>query len=129
MFDLLPEDIEFLRAQGYEWETLNDGSNSWVLIPSFRVPTGYNYSHVNVAVQISPQYPDAQLDMVYCFPHLSRTDGKTIAALAQHVIDGRSWQRWSRHRTPENPWRIGVDSLATHLILVEEWFAKEIRKN
>jgi hypothetical protein len=43
-------------------------------------------------------------------------------------LDGKSFQRWSRHRTAENPWRIGRDNLGTHIILVEDWLAREFEK-
>jgi hypothetical protein len=54
-----------------------------------------------------------------------RADGVPIKALAQQQIDGTGWQRWSRHRTPQNPWRPGVDSVATHLVLVDQWLLRE----
>ena len=50
-------------------------------------------------------------------------------ALASEGFDGKTWQRWSRHRTPANPWRPGLDNLATHFGLVEEWFGREVRKD
>ena len=65
--------------------------------------------------------------MVYVHPALARADGREIAAISNDDFDGRQWQRWSRHRTGENPWRPGVDNLATHFGLVEHWFAPRTR--
>ena len=42
------------------------------------------------------------------------------ATKAKQVIDGRTYQRWSRHRTAQNPWRVGVDGLDTHVFLIED---------
>jgi hypothetical protein len=66
--------------------------------------------------------------MVYVYPPMARADGRGIGALTGMIIDGRPYQRWSRHRTNENPWRPGVDDIAAHLALVEEWFAREFRR-
>jgi hypothetical protein len=89
---------------------------------------GYGRQDVDAAVNVAPGYPDSQLDMVYFHPHLVRADGKPLGAVSGGVaIDGRDWQRWSRHRTPANPWRPGVDDLSTHLGLVHEWLAREFR--
>jgi hypothetical protein len=67
--------------------------------------------------------------MVYFFPALARKDGRVIAAAeAMQPLDGKSFQRWSRHRTAQNPWKIGRDNLGTHIILVEDWLTREFEK-
>jgi hypothetical protein len=66
--------------------------------------------------------------MVYFYPRLARLDGKAIAATADDTFDGKAWQRWSRHRTPQNPWRPGLDNLGSHIALVKEWLQLELRK-
>ena len=77
---------------------------------------------------IPDNYSDSQIDMVYFNPHLARADGRAIGALATQTIAGVSWQRWSRHRTGANPWRPGVDDVASHLALVDEWLRREFSK-
>ena len=127
-FELLADDAAFLEECGYAWETLMDGSQ-WVLLRDFAVPAGYAQTAVTAAIRLETGYPDAQLDMVYFDPALSRRDGKPIAATnATQAIDGRAFQRWSRHRTPQNPWIPGQDSLATHIMLVEDWLEREFEK-
>ena len=122
---MLPEADEImLTAQGLSWETVSSGGQ-WVLLHEFPLPPGYNVSQADVAISISAGYPDAGLDMVYFFPPLARADGKFINNLALMIIDNRTWQRWSRHRTPQNPWRPGMDDLSTHLGLVEDWLVRE----
>jgi hypothetical protein len=127
-FDLLPIDREFLDEYGYPWETIVDGSQ-WVLIRDFPVPCGYNHATVTVAIRIETGYPNTELNMVYFFPALARADGKTIGATeAQQQLDGNTYQRWSRHRTGANPWKIGRDHIGTHVILIEDWLDREFEK-
>jgi hypothetical protein len=81
-----------------------------------------------VALRIEPMYPDVQIDMAYFKPGLSRSDGRPIHTITTESIDGQTFQRWSRHRTSENPWRPGIDCLATHLGQVEHWLANELTR-
>lgn len=126
---LLPEaDREHLDARGLNWETMVDAYGQWLIVHDFSVPAGYNLSHVTAAVQIGAGYPDAPLDMVYFHPPLTRADGHVINCLTTQTIDGKSFQRWSRHRTGLNPWRPGEDDIAAHLTLVEYWLEREFTK-
>jgi hypothetical protein len=80
-------------------------------------------------VLISGGYPEAQLDMFFLHPAVSRTDGVPIPASEnQQALDGRTFQRWSRHRPGDEPWRPGVDDLETHLVLTRDAFADEFVK-
>lgn len=127
-FDLLPQDQEFLEEYRLDWETIDDGSQ-WVLIHKFPTPEGYSHSYVTMAVRIETGYPNTELNMVYFFPALERKDGKKIGATdAKQTIDGKEFQRWSRHRTSKNPWRLGFDYLGTHVILIEDWLEREFEK-
>ena len=83
---------------------------------------------VTVALLIPPQYADTQIDMVYVAPALARSDGRPIAAVSPQAIQGHTFQRWSRHRTGANPWRPGVDDVASHLTLVDEWLRREFEQ-
>jgi hypothetical protein len=127
-FDLLPEDERFLQEYGLPWETIVDGSQ-WVLIHDFPAADGYNHSGVTAAIRLETGYPNTELSMVYFYPALARKDGKPIGATqATQQIDGKIFQRWSRHRTPQNPWKIGRDNLGTHVILIEDWLEREFQK-
>lgn len=124
----LDQDRVFLDSYASRWEVIVDGS-IWVLIPEFPLPAGFTESHVTLAIRIEGGYPLSQLDMFYVFPAIRRADGKAIrqADVIQR-IDGRDFQRWSRHRTEANPWISGQDSLETHIYLVEEALAEELQK-
>lgn len=123
-FQLPEADEEFLTSLGRPWETVTDGGR-WLLLHGWPVPPGYDHAAVSAAVLVEQGYPDSQLDMVYFHPHLRRTDARGINALAAQQLDGKEWQRWSRHRTPANPWRSGVDDLSCHMLLVDDWLIRE----
>lgn len=126
---LLPEeDIVYLNSLDSQWETIIDGGMQWVIIHDYPVCPGYTADKVTVAIKIETGYPRSPLDMAYFFPGLQRRDCKTINALSFQPIDGRQFQRWSRHRTGTNPWREGVDDISTHMGLVSFWFEQEFKK-
>ncbi|MGH1362749.1 MAG: multiubiquitin domain-containing protein [Calditrichia bacterium] len=126
-FELSEEDIVDLDNLGVNWETIRDNGN-WVIIRDYPVCSGYNVDNVDVALKIEAGYPGVQIDMAYFNPGLARKDGKPIDALAGHNLDGKNWQRWSRHRTPQNPWRPGIDNISTHLLAISDWFQRELNK-
>ena len=127
-FSLPREDMEWLEDYGKTFELINEVGVQRVVLHDFDVPYGYNVAAVNVNVRIDTGYPEAQIDMVYFYPDLHLKNGRAIGAISSDVFDGKTWQRWSRHRTPENPWRPGVDGLETHFALVTEWLNRETRK-
>lgn len=118
---LLPEDdIQYLNAKVYEWETIRS-NGTWLLINNFPLPNGYNVSEATVAINMA-YYAPGPLDMVYVNPTLIRNDGKIINCV-QHIetIDNKPFQRWSRHYQWDNE----KCNLITHLIQIEEWFNRE----
>ena len=50
------------------------------------------------------------------------------ASEPQQALDGKTFQRWSRHRPGDEPWRPGVDNLETHLVLTRDAFDDEFIK-
>lgn len=127
-FSLPEQDVDFLNSSGYQWEAIREGSGNWVIIYSYPIPEGYNVNMVNLALKIDAGYPVSQIDMVYFMPALRLSNNRTIIALAQKNIDGKTWQRWSRHRTGENPWRPGLDDISTHLQMVNFWLERELKR-
>lgn len=127
-FDLPTEDQLFLNDYGLPWETIVDGSH-WVLIHNFATDERYNHPKVTAAIRLEAGYPRAGLDMVYFFPALVRADGKLINRTeGTQVIANQTFQRWSRHRTSQNPWIIGQDNIGTHIVLIEDWLAREFER-
>lgn len=127
-FSLPADDMSWLESLGLEYEFVTEGNVLRVVIYNLPIPGGYNVTNVDVNVRIETGYPDTQIDMAYFYPRLCRADGRAIAAICEDPFDGKAWQRWSRHRTPANPWRPGIDNLATHFALIESWLIREANK-
>jgi hypothetical protein len=65
--------------------------------------------------------------MMYFYPELNRKDGQPIGRLNPQGLDGKNFQRWSRHRAA-GMWRSGVDNLETHVLSVQSWLIDELQK-
>ena len=127
-FRLPCADEDYLAGLAIGWDCVRDNGSSWLFLSKWQLPDGYNVKESALALQIPDNYADTQLDMVYFREHLARRDGKAIGGLSPQPIKGQSWQRWSRHRSTANPWRVGVDDVASHLALVDEWLCREFLK-
>lgn len=128
-FNLSERDRRFLDSLGVPWEAIREANNLWIIIHDYPIPSGYNCAFAAVAIKIESGYPDAQLDMAYFNPHLARRDGKAIPQTDTAVgLDGKTFQRWSRHRTGPNPWVPGEDSLETQCDLVRDWLRREFER-
>ena len=122
---LLDHDRVFLDGYGLPWESIVDGSR-WVLLHRFPLPPGASPREITVAIRMEDGYPLGQLDMMYVHPAIVRVDGKAIPQTqAVQQLDGKAFQRWSRHRTQHNPWVPGQDSLETHIYFIEDCFNAE----
>jgi hypothetical protein len=126
-FDLPEEDVDFLDAQKWVWETAVLNGVQWLLVHDFKLPKGFTVKSATLGIRIVPGYPAAALDMVYVCPPLSRMDGGGIGALSLCSIDGRDFQQWSRHYAAAHPWRPDVDNVSSHLRAAEEWFQKAVK--
>ncbi len=123
------EDLAYLDSLGLEWETLRESNQEWLIVYGYSVPAGYNTSVVDIAITIPSGYPVSPLDMAYFNPGLTRIDGKAINATSHlQSLDCKSWQRWSRHRTAQNPWRPGIDNIITHFISINHWLEREFNR-
>jgi hypothetical protein len=129
-FRLPAEDEAYLDSTGLQWETVIEAAGSQavrrLVIYGFPIPSGYNHASVDLFLRIEPLYPDTQIDMVYFLPALQKSSGGTIGALSSEPFDNKQWQRWSRHRTAQNPWRPGIDCVETHLQQVKSWLTREL---
>jgi Prokaryotic E2 family E/Multiubiquitin len=127
-FAPMANDRQYLDSTKLRWESIDDGQVKALVFYDWPLPAGYNVPVANVHVRITPGYPDAQIDMAYFMPSLSRADGRNIGALSVLSFDGQQWQQWSRHRTATSVWRPGIDDLSTHMALVNDWLTVELRK-
>jgi hypothetical protein len=124
MFRLPQADEAFLDSLKIPWETVREGETRWLFLHDFPIGPGYTVEKATVTIRIDGGYPPGKLDMAWFHPALSRKDGVSIAALSSEQIDGRTFQRWSRHY----PWREGVDELSTHIRRMEAWLRDEVMR-
>lgn len=127
-FQLSQDDTAFLDSLNLDWECVIENGSKRIVIYKYPLPKGYNHDYVALNMEITSSYPTTQIDMAYFFPPISRADKKPIKALSTNSFDGKTWQRWSRHRTTSNPWRPGIDSVATHIAYINTWFTSELLK-
>ncbi|WLT40276.1 multiubiquitin domain-containing protein (plasmid) [Synechocystis sp. B12] len=124
-FSLLAADAEFLKKRGLDWQTVNS-DGQWLIVSDYPLPPGYDVAACTLAVLIPPSYPTAALDMFFCHPPL-RINGIVPPQTEHHqAIDGRNFQRWSRHRGGASLWDPSVDNLASHFALIDEALAREV---
>jgi hypothetical protein len=126
-FKLPEEDFECLDGLSFAWETITEGGTKWLVIHGYPIPEGYSHRAADLALRVPPSYPDDQIDMVYFSPALALTSGKAIRQLSPLTIDRKAYQQWSRHRTPANAWRPGLDNVGTHLLQVDDWLRRELK--
>ena len=128
-FALPSGDVAFLKSLSLPWETLHSLGRMWVLIYGVPLPIGFRVATANVGIEIAPGYPTSQLDMAWFDPPLQRVDGQTIAQTQlTEPIDGRGWQRWSRHRIGSTVWKPGIDNLESHFAFVQDWLCREVER-
>lgn len=128
-FALSEDDTKFLNGLQLRWEAVTQGGHMWIIIYGIPIPSGFTTTAADVAIDIAPGYPTSQLDMAYFNPPLALSNGKPIARSESSVqIDGKSWQRWSRHRTGKSKWQPGIDNLETHFTYMLDWLKREVEK-
>jgi len=128
-FAFTEEDQMFADRHPGSVERVSEGNINWVLIHDMDVPEGYNVSKVTAAIMIPVGYPTCGLDMVYFYPVLSLASGRAIhAAEARQTIQGKLYQRWSRHFTAQAPWRPGIDCLETYYAMILGWLKREVMR-
>ncbi|MEE4212300.1 MAG: multiubiquitin domain-containing protein [Parvularcula sp.] len=120
-FDLLDKDEIHLNARGLQWETLVENGRRILLLRGFILPSGLSAPVADIAIDIPPTYPSAEIDMFHCSPHLTKADGSRIPLTDGRsvTVRGKTFQQWSRHLRGVTRWNPATDSVMTHLALVE----------
>ena len=127
-FALLPSDDEGFQRRGFVPRRVVEGGRRWLIFDAYPLPMGLVPQAVAVALEIPPSYPRAEIDMFYCHPAVQRDDGRAIPQTeATETIEGRTYQRWSRHRGAQSQWDAKTDTVLTHLTLVDGALAVESR--
>lgn len=126
--ELPKQDLYYLSTINNLVDFVKNGNLNWLIIRDLDIPDGYNVKKADAAILIPPHYPTAQLDMIYFYPALSRTDGKMIGTLSNQSLEGKVYQRWSRHRTAANKWNPEIDNIESHLDLMLSCLKAEFNK-
>lgn len=127
-FALPDEDAHFLNSIENEAELIQEGNIKWLILRNYKIPDDYNVEIADLAILIPPHYPTAGLDMVYFNPPLARKDGALIKALSHQSIEGKTYQRWSRHRTAANKWNPDIHNVESHIDLMARCLILELDK-
>ena len=126
-FALRDEDEDYLSKSDLKLETIVENGRRWAILRDFPLPAGYTFPAADIAIEVPPTYPTAQLDMFYCHPHLARTSGETIPQTqSSQSIEGKSYQRWSRHRSGATTWKPESDSIITHIAIIADAISNEV---
>ncbi len=126
-FGLLERDEAYLNERSLHWETFFDGERRWLLLHNFVLPKGYNHSTSCIAIDVPPTYPQSEIDMFHCLPHLKLSSGGIISETSgRTVIAGQTFQQWSRHLNGQTRWNPATDSIMTHVAVIEAALAKEV---
>lgn len=118
---LLESDYEELDKRGIEY--VEDEQNRFLILLTQPLPEGvYNEKDCNILVIIPQNYNHSGNDMFWTFPHLTRTNGKSIPRMNNpgggdnRRYNGDEYCRWSRHwNNGKSVWRPGKDDIVTIL--------------
>ncbi|MFV5516975.1 E2/UBC family protein [Acinetobacter gerneri] len=128
-FEVLPKDGEYLKQVFGNFRTIIDQGRRWLVVENYELPDGYNHKKVTLAIEIPSLYPQAEIDMFYTYPRINLTNGLTPSCTdVDQIIEGKSYQRWSRHRSPLSQWNPVIDSVVTHFSLIEESLLREVQQ-
>lgn len=119
---LLEDDEQYLKDKGYVYDCRQgDTGQVYVIIKDYPIPPGYTRDKVDLMVIIPAGYPISPMDMFWVNPEIRYVQNSLYPKNADIFEDhiGIRWQRFSRHYIT-HPWRPGVDSLSSHLIMVQK---------
>ena len=117
----LPQaDLTCLGERNARYQVSKEANMTCVVLPGYALPPGYDQTHSDLLLRLSPGYPDVPPDMWWFSPAVRLANGRNIQAtdLIEHHL-GRPWQRWSRHFN-QGQWKSGVDCLETFLALLRK---------
>jgi hypothetical protein len=119
-------DHEWLSSRGFEYEVIEEGGLTNLIIKGYALPPGFDHDEVDLLVQLPPGFPDTPPDMFWVDPWIKLSASQTYAPASEHPQEmlGRRWQRFSRH-LGAGAWRPGIDSLATWMSAIRQLLIKD----
>lgn len=98
--------IDAARATIHE----QPGGWSFLVISSYKLPSGFEPEGVDLLVKLPPAFPDAQPDMFWVHPAVKTQAGTLPRATCMEPLLGKDWQRFSWHLS-SGAWQPGVSTL------------------
>lgn len=127
-FEILEKDSEYLKQAFGNFKTIVEVSRRWLIVDNYKLPEGYNHQNISIAIEIPIAYPQAEIDMFYTYPRIKLANGLNPSCTeVDQSIEGKAYQRWSRHRSSLSSWNPVVDSVMTHFALIEESIIREVQ--
>lgn len=125
--DLLPAtDLQHLRARGLTFCASISGNFIDVVIPGYGLPPGLDPDTSDLLIRLPAHgWPDVKPDMWWFDPwiKIAATGGYAPASDTPEELQGRRWQRWSRH-FPASNWQPGLDGLGSYLAMIDRELVK-----
>lgn len=127
-FNILPKDNEYLNQVFGNYRTIIDQNRRWLIVDNYQLPEGYSHQKISIAIEIPITYPQAEIDMFYTYPRIQLVTGAIPSCTeVDQLIEGKSYQRWSRHRSHLSAWNPASDNIVTHFALIEESLLREVQ--
>ncbi|MDC4974113.1 hypothetical protein OHW14_01405 [Acinetobacter baumannii] len=128
-FEVLQKDSEYLKQVFGDFRTIIDQGRRWLIVENYELPEGYSHKQITLAFEIPSLYPQAEIDMFYTCPRIYLPNGVTPSCTeVDQIIEGKIYQRWSRHRSQVSQWNPAIDSVVTHFSLIEESLLREVQQ-
>lgn len=117
----LPQtDLDFLESRDINHEIVSESGMTCVVLREWELPSAFDAKTADLLLRLAPGYPDVAPDMWWFDPPARLSNGSRLpnTDVSETYLD-RTWQRWSRHLTPDQ-WRSGVDGLETFVALIRQ---------
>src|SRR5262249_54050748 len=102
--------------------TPQPGGWSFLVIPEYAVPAGFEPRRVEILIKLPPGFPDAAPDMFWVHPAV-RINGNIPRATSNERLLGKNWQRFSWHLA-SGAWKPGVSDLRNFLACIYSRFLR-----
>lgn len=120
------DDYTYLKSRGYEYEVVQEGGWTNLVIKNYTLPAGFDHDQVDLLIRLGPEFPDTAPDMFWVDPwiRVAATQAYAPQSESPEQALGRNWQRFSRHLQP-GAWRPGIDSLESWLAAIRQLLVKD----
>lgn len=93
-----------------------DGSNQYLVIPGFSIPSHFEPNVVTFMMILPNGYPISAPDMYWVLPKvLVNGIQEPEGASVYETYFGKTWQRFSWHYQDAQQWQVGVSDLLSHI--------------